>query len=92
MRTKEEILSSKLNTGLLFSDGIIDKIYQAMELYASEIQNSGRISVEDKYPEIEDYYLVRYENGQEDEKPFRNRPNKNIYGFMTERKVTYWKN
>ncbi len=26
----------------------------------------------------------------EDEKPFRIRPNKNIFGFMTMEKVTHW--
>lgn len=49
------------------------------------------VKVTDKLPEKESYYKVRFENGVEDEKPFRIRPSKNIRGFMTEQKVTHWK-
>jgi len=48
------------------------------------------ISVTEKLPEKEGYYLVRFKNGDEDEKPFRIRPNKNIFGFMTLEEVTHW--
>ena len=36
------------------------------------------IPVTERLPETEDYYAVRFENGVEDEKPFRIRPKKNI--------------
>jgi len=49
------------------------------------------ISVKDKMPESEGYYEVMFEDGTEDEKPFRIRPNKNIKGFMTEQIVTHWR-
>lgn len=42
-------------------------------------------------PKKEGYYRVKFEDGSEDEKPFRIRPKRNIYGFMTELKVTHWK-
>jgi len=49
----------------------------------------------EKYPEIEPtkegYYKVMFENGIEDEKPFRIRLDKGIKGFMTENKVVAWK-
>jgi hypothetical protein len=48
------------------------------------------IPVADRLPETEGYYAVRFENGIEDEKPFRIRPKKNIFGFMTMEKVTHW--
>lgn len=48
------------------------------------------ISVNDRLPETEAYYTVRFANGVEDEKPFRIRPAKNIHGFMTEETVTHW--
>jgi len=48
------------------------------------------IPVTERLPETEDYYAVRFENGVEDEKPFRIRPKKNIFGFMTMEKVTHW--
>jgi len=48
------------------------------------------VSVDDKLPEVEDYYAVKFRNGDEDEKPFRIRPSKNIRGFMTEQEVTHW--
>jgi hypothetical protein len=48
------------------------------------------IPVTERLPKKEDYYAVRFENGVEDEKPFRIRPNKNILGFMTMDKVTHW--
>jgi hypothetical protein len=48
------------------------------------------ISVEDKLPETEGYYKVKFSNGEIDSKPFRIRPSKNIYGFMTEDTVTHW--
>ncbi len=49
------------------------------------------IKTTERLPEIEDYYTIKYENGEEDEKPFRIRPKKNIYGFMTENIVVYWR-
>lgn len=49
------------------------------------------INIEDKLPEKEGYYRVKFENGAEDEKPFRIRPKQNIRGFMTEKKVIQWK-
>jgi hypothetical protein len=48
------------------------------------------IAVTDNLPTEEDYYHVKFEDGTEDEKPFRIRPSKNIHGFMTENKVTHW--
>ena len=48
------------------------------------------IPVTERLPETESYYAVRFENGVEDEKPLRIRPNKNIFGFMTMDKVTHW--
>lgn len=48
------------------------------------------ISVDEKLPKAENYYHVRFENGDEDEKPFRIRPSRNIFGFMTEMNVTHW--
>ena len=47
-------------------------------------------SVKEQLPKIEDYYAVRFESGFEDEIPFRIRPNKNIYGFMSEEIITHW--
>ena len=41
-------------------------------------------------PTIPDYYLVKYDDGTEDEKPFRFKPRKGIAWFMTEKKVTHW--
>lgn len=49
------------------------------------------ISVQERLPELEGYYSVKFVDGTEDEKPFRIRPHKNIYGFMTEKEVTHWK-
>lgn len=48
------------------------------------------IPVTERLPKSEKYYKVRFKNGEEDEKPFRIRPNKNIFGFMTEEEVTHW--
>lgn len=48
-------------------------------------------SVDKELPRKESYYSVRYENGEEDRKPFRIRPSKNIMGFMTERVVKEWR-
>ena len=48
------------------------------------------ISVTERLPTTEGYYKVKFENGEEDEKPFRIRPKKNILGFMTMDKVTHW--
>lgn len=48
------------------------------------------IRIEDRLPNIENYYKVRFKNGDEDEKPFRIRPNQNIHGFMTMDEVTHW--
>lgn len=49
------------------------------------------ISVKEKLPNKFGYYKVKFEDGTEDEKPFRIRPRQNIHGFMTEKKVTHWK-
>lgn len=49
------------------------------------------IKVEDRLPTKEGYYQVKFANGEEDEKPFRIRPSKNINGFMTMEEVTHWK-
>lgn len=48
------------------------------------------INIHDRLPKKEDYYRVKFTDGSEDEKPFRNRPNRNILGFMTENIVTHW--
>ena len=40
------------------------------------------IPVTERLPETENYYRVKFLNGDEDEKPFRIRPKKNILGFM----------
>ena len=48
------------------------------------------IPVKEYLPSIADYYRVMFSDGTEDEKPFRIRPSKNIYGFMTEKEVTHW--
>ena len=48
------------------------------------------IPVIERLPEAENYYAVRFKNGIEDEKPFRIRPSKNIFGFMTMEEVTHW--
>lgn len=53
--------------------------------------NREWISVETRLPKKEGYYQVKFDDGTEDEKPFRIRPKKNIHGFMTEKKVTHWK-
>lgn len=45
----------------------------------------------EKQPKKEGYYKVKYEDGTEDEKPFRIRPKQNIKGFMTMTKVTHWR-
>jgi hypothetical protein len=42
-------------------------------------------------PKKEGYYRVRFDDGTEDQKPWRIRPSRNILGFMTERNVTHWK-
>lgn len=49
------------------------------------------ISVKDELPNVEGYYKVKFEDGTEDEKPFRIRPSRNIHGFMTENKVSHWR-
>ena len=53
------------------------------------------ISVNEKFPNVPinkvEYFNVKYEDGTEDFKPFRNRPSKNIYGFMSEKDVIAWK-
>lgn len=53
-------------------------------------QNKKWIPVSERLPETEGYYAVKFEDGVEDEKPFRIRPNKNIFGFMTEENVVEW--
>jgi len=57
----------------------------------TEHDNKKWVSVIDALPTVEDYYEVKFEDGTEDEKPFRIRPKKNIRGFMTEKKVTHWR-
>lgn len=54
------------------------------------MERDNWISVKDRLPKTEGYYKVKFSDGTEDEKPFRIRPAKNIYGFMTEQKVTHW--
>jgi hypothetical protein len=49
------------------------------------------IDVNEQLPTEEGYYDVKYDNGQEDSKPFRIRPSKNIRGFMTMENVTHWR-
>jgi len=49
------------------------------------------INVNDKMPDTESYYKVKFDDGTEDEKYFRNRPQKNIYGFMSEKNVIEWR-
>ena len=51
----------------------------------------GWISTKDRLPTEEGYYDIKYEDGEEDQKPFRIRPKKNIYGFMTMDNVAYWR-
>lgn len=58
----------------------------------TKLESVKWISVNDMLPTKEGYYLVKFEDGTEDEKPFRNRPSKNILGFMTENIVTHWAN
>lgn len=48
------------------------------------------IPVTERLPETENYYRVKFLNGDEDEKPFRIRPKKNILGFMVMDEVTHW--
>ena len=70
-----------------------NNIEQANTKALSKTNVSGSylwIPVTERLPETEDYYAVRFENGVEDEKPFRIRPKKNIFGFMTMWKVTHW--
>lgn len=53
------------------------------------------IDVKDRLPEVPvnsiKYFMVKFADGTEDEKPFRNRPSKNIHGFMALEHVTHWK-
>lgn len=49
------------------------------------------IEVTKELPTEEGYYDVKYFDGEEDNKPFRIRPHKNIYGFMTLKPVTHWR-
>lgn len=48
------------------------------------------IPVEEKLPEEQGYYKVKFDTGTEDEKYFRIRPSQNIRGFMTMDNVTHW--
>jgi hypothetical protein len=48
------------------------------------------INLNDEQPTEEGYYKVKFDDGTEDEKPWRIRPSKNILGFMTEKNVTHW--
>lgn len=50
------------------------------------------IDVNKELPKTEGYYDVKYIDGNEGSKPFRIRPSKNIYGFMTLDIVTHWRN
>lgn len=56
----------------------------------TEFKQIKWINVDDELPTKEDYYKVKFENGDIDQKPFRIRPNQNIHGFMTEDVVTHW--
>jgi hypothetical protein len=56
----------------------------------TEVERMKWVKVEDRLPEIEGYYKVKYDDGTEDEKPFRIRPRNNIHGFMTMNIVTHW--
>jgi hypothetical protein len=49
------------------------------------------IKCSNQLPQTEGYYRVRYDDGTEDQKPFRIRPSKGINGFMTEKNVVAWK-
>lgn len=49
------------------------------------------INVNKELPKEEGYYDVKYEDGEEDSKPFRIRLNKNIHGFMTLKPITHWR-
>jgi hypothetical protein len=55
-----------------------------------DVERMKWVKVEDRLPEIEGYYKVKYDDGTEDEKPFRIRPRNNIHGFMTMNIVTHW--
>jgi hypothetical protein len=52
---------------------------------------SNWINFKTQQPTKEGYYEVMFEDKTIDEKPFRIRPNKNIFGFMTEREVICWR-
>jgi hypothetical protein len=54
--------------------------------------NNNWVDVSKDLPKVEGYYDVKYFDGEEDSKPFRIRPKNNIYGFMTEKEVTHWRN
>ena len=57
----------------------------------SEEKKSKWRKCSESLPLKEGYYKVKYDNGEEDIKPFRIRPSKNIKGFMTENNVIEWK-
>lgn len=59
--------------------------------YFEEIEENSWISVKDKLPNKESYYDVKFDDGTEDQKPYRIRPKQNIKGFMTEKNVTHWR-
>ena len=50
------------------------------------------VSIHDTLPKKEGYYRVKFKDGKEDQKHFRNKPKKKILGFMTENIVTHWAN
>jgi len=74
-----------MNEGQMLNDA------DAQQLNIADVSGSYLwIPVTVRLPETEGYYAVRFENGVEDEKPFRIRPKRNIFGFMTMENVTHW--
>lgn len=93
---KRELLADQLNALLWDEDLTDEKLREASEGLLPRIADylngvTEWISVNDRLPDSENYYDVKFENGEEDEKPFRIRPNQNILGFMTSQTVTHWK-
>ena len=76
-------------------NGVVSLLQYAKESHTassqSPVKEDGWIRVEQYLPGKEDYYEVKFEDDTTDEKPFRIRYNKNILGFMTEKKVTHWR-
>lgn len=94
-----EIYSYNKNTKVYHSEDLT-KIIPLTEIqiksnpFMEEIkeQKDEWISVKDAWPRVEGYCRVKYEDGTEDQKPYRHRPGKGIRGFMSEKNVTHWKN